>query len=239
MPPKKGGKGKDGPAKFADKENLARAETEVLALQRLLELRSFEVCACYAELMACVVDAMRMGMTMVFLDPLLSQAIEARRSERLWRERNDAFSGALEQQREDTLDITSDMVRQYKAMQESMGKKVADLEAKNKELREKLSQRDELISKLQVRLLTGLTTVLKWLQIDSMIRHMVLPNHHDELMMLLKPSQSEQDAVRKGAEVEVLEMQRKMEDMQINFSQMLKDTLDQMHSRLASRMADS
>lgn len=43
MPPKKGAKGKDGPAKFADKENLARAETEVLNLQRLLELRSYEV----------------------------------------------------------------------------------------------------------------------------------------------------------------------------------------------------
>ena len=45
MPPKaKGkGKGKDGPAKFADKENLARAETEVLSLQRLLELQSYEV----------------------------------------------------------------------------------------------------------------------------------------------------------------------------------------------------
>ena len=43
MPPKAKGKGKDGPAKFADKENLARAETEVLSLQRLLELRSFEV----------------------------------------------------------------------------------------------------------------------------------------------------------------------------------------------------
>lgn len=43
MPPKAKSKGKDGPAKFADKENLARAETEVLSLQRLLELRSFEV----------------------------------------------------------------------------------------------------------------------------------------------------------------------------------------------------
>ncbi len=42
MPPKAKGK-KDGPAKFADKENLARAETEVLSLQRLLELRSYEV----------------------------------------------------------------------------------------------------------------------------------------------------------------------------------------------------
>lgn len=45
MPPKKaGGKGKkDGAAKLADKENLARAETEILSLQRLLELRSHEV----------------------------------------------------------------------------------------------------------------------------------------------------------------------------------------------------
>lgn len=51
-------------------------------------------------------------------------------------------------------------------------------------------------------------------------------------------AQGEQDSVRKGAESEVLEMQRKMEDMQINFSQMLKDTLDQMHARLAKRMAE-
>ncbi len=45
------------------------------------------------------------------------QAVEARRSERLWRERVDAFSQALDKQKEDTLDITADMLRQYKAMQ--------------------------------------------------------------------------------------------------------------------------
>ena len=44
--------------------------------------------------------------------------------------------------------------------------------------------------------------------------------------------QSEQDAVRKGAESEVLEYQRKMEDMQLNFSQMLKDTLDKVRAIL-------
>jgi citrate synthase len=118
MPPKAKGK-KDGPAKFADKENLARAETEVLSLQRLLELRSFE-------------------------------AIESRRSERLWRERNEAFSTALQQQREDTLDITSDMVRQHKAMQEQLSKRVSDLEAQNKTLREALDEKDELINNLLV-----------------------------------------------------------------------------------------
>lgn len=44
MPPKKGKK--DVAAKLSDKENLARAETEILSLQRLLELRSHEVGVC-------------------------------------------------------------------------------------------------------------------------------------------------------------------------------------------------
>lgn len=45
MPPKKSGK--DGPAKLADKENLARAEAEILSLQHLLEQRSHEVRGLY------------------------------------------------------------------------------------------------------------------------------------------------------------------------------------------------
>jgi hypothetical protein len=49
--------------------------------------------------------------------PCCMQAVEARRSERLWRERMDAFNTALEGQRTDTVDITADMSRQYKAMQ--------------------------------------------------------------------------------------------------------------------------
>ena len=32
---------------------------------------------------------------------------------------------------------------------------------------------------------------------------------------------------------QVLEYQRKMQDMQIDFTQMLRDTLDKMHDRLA------
>lgn len=42
------------------------------------------------------------------------QALEARRSERNWRDRVGSYGVAIEQQREDTLDITSDMLRQYK-----------------------------------------------------------------------------------------------------------------------------
>ena len=42
MAPKAKG-AKASPAKFADKDNLARAETEILSLQQLLETRSHEV----------------------------------------------------------------------------------------------------------------------------------------------------------------------------------------------------
>ena len=35
--------------------------------------------------------------------------------------------------------------------------------------------------------------------------------------------------MRKNAEAEVLDYQRKMEDMQLNFSHMLKDTLDKVN----------
>ncbi|KAG1681039.1 hypothetical protein FOA52_009999 [Chlamydomonas sp. UWO 241] len=164
MPPKAKGK-KDGPAKFGDKENLSRAETEVLSLQRLLELRSFE-------------------------------ALEARRSERLWRERNEAFSSALDQHKENTLDITSDMVRQYKAMQETTSRRVQDLEATVSGLRETVADRDAEIERLK----------------------------------------GEQDAVRQACEAEVLEYQRKMEDMQGQFTQMLRETLEKMHEKLAKRI---
>ena len=50
MPPKKKG---DGMAKLADKDNLARAETEILSLQHLLELRSHEVGDIVAVRAAC------------------------------------------------------------------------------------------------------------------------------------------------------------------------------------------
>ncbi|GFH24099.1 uncharacterized protein HaLaN_21826 [Haematococcus lacustris] len=116
MPPKK--KGGTAPAKLADKENLVRAETEILALQRLLETRSHE-------------------------------AIEARRSERMWRKRMDAFTKALESQKEDTLDITADMLRQYKAMQEQLLRRIEELEGDNRGLKASLEERDQEIKKLQ------------------------------------------------------------------------------------------
>eukprot|EP00798_Chlamydomonas_sp_ICE-L_P031948 gene31948-17903_t len=146
---------KDGPAKQADKDNLSRAETEVVSLQRLLELRSHE-------------------------------ALEARRSERLWRERVEAFEGAVEQQKEDTLDITSDMMRQYKIMQDQMSKKIATLEAETRSLKQTFQDKDSEVAKLL----------------------------------------GERDGVKRACDNEVAEYQRRMEDMQVEFTQMLRETLD-------------
>uniref|UniRef100_A0A7S3QR46 Dynein regulatory complex protein 12 n=1 Tax=Dunaliella tertiolecta TaxID=3047 RepID=A0A7S3QR46_DUNTE len=161
MPPKAKGK-KDVAAKLSDRENLGRAETEILSLQRLLELRSHE-------------------------------AVEARRSERLWRERMEGFKGAYAKQEEDTSDIKADMFRQYKTMQEQLMKKIDDAEQENQVLRQAGEQKDKEIQQLQADL----------------------------------------RALRKNCDAEIMEMQRKMEDMQVDFTQMLRDTLDSMHKRLA------
>lgn len=67
----------------------------------------------------------------------------------MWRERMDAFQTAIEQQKEDTLDITADMMRQYKGMQEQLLKKVSDLEAENRQLKKVIDERDAEIVKLQ------------------------------------------------------------------------------------------
>jgi dynactin complex subunit len=123
------------------------------------------------------------------------QAVEARRSERLWRERMDAFATSLAQQKEDTLDITSDMLRQYKAMQEQLLKRVAELEADNAAHKQQLVERDAEVARLQ-----------------------------EELARM-----------RKGCDLELVEYQKRMEDMQLDFTSMLRSTLDQMHARLATR----
>ena len=67
----------------------------------------------------------------------------------MWRERMEAFSQAIEQQKEDTLDITSDMMRQYKGMQEQAIKKVSELEAENRQLKKTVEEKDAEIAKLQ------------------------------------------------------------------------------------------
>ena len=74
---------------------------------------------------------------------------QSRLSEKEWRERVDAFQVAMEQQRENTLDITSDMSRQYKAMQEQLIKRNDQLEKDCKHLTAEVKQKDEEIGELR------------------------------------------------------------------------------------------
>ncbi|KAG2455002.1 hypothetical protein HYH02_000827 [Chlamydomonas schloesseri] len=106
----------------------------------------------------------------------------------------EAFQTAIEQQKEDTLDITADMMRQYKGMQEQLLKKVADLEAENGQLKKTIEERDADIVKLQ----------------------------------------QEKEQNKKSSDTEILQYQHKMEEMQVEFAQMLRETLDRMHERLAN-----
>ncbi|GMH33515.1 hypothetical protein BSKO_01349 [Bryopsis sp. KO-2023] len=126
------------------------------------------------------------------------EALEARRSERQWRERGQAFSEVLESQKQETRDITSDMLRQYKAMQDKFVKKVSDLEEKNATLRSQLSVKDEEIQVVR----------------------------------------DEKDELKRKTDSEITEYRRKLSDMQHEFADMLKETLDKMHERLESANAD-
>ncbi|GFH21104.1 uncharacterized protein HaLaN_18344, partial [Haematococcus lacustris] len=85
------------------------------------------------------------------------------------------------------------MLRQYKAMQEQLLRRIEELEGDNRGLKASLEERDQEIKKLQ----------------------------------------EGQEAQRKACDAEVSAYQRKMEDMQVDFTQMLRDTLDKMQVRLS------
>mmetsp|Transcript_15794 Transcript_15794/g.44194 ORF Transcript_15794/g.44194 Transcript_15794/m.44194 type:complete len:174 (+) Transcript_15794:286-807(+) len=127
-----------------------------------------------------------------------AEALDARRRERTWRERMDAYGVAIEQQREDTLDITSDMLRQYKAMQDKMMRQIDELEASNSKLRDELKVKQETIGKLEGDL--------------------------------------EQERNDRAAEVN--QLNKTIEQMQGEFAEMLKDTLDKMYDKLDMADAD-
>jgi len=83
------------------------------------------------------------------LDVAAQEMQYSREHEREWRERLDAFGTAMETQREDTLDIMSDMSRQFKAMQEKHLHKIDSLEKQTKELQEQLAGKDDEIARLR------------------------------------------------------------------------------------------
>ncbi len=279
MPPKKAGK-KDGAAKLADKENLGRAEAEVLSLQRLLELRSFEASVfCSRWRLAAQCRGRVRGWSTLDLDrageaqqaergPQVEsvcssavvlccvQAVEARRSEKLWRERMDAFGQALEKQKEDTLDITADMVRQYKAMQVLVvpahwrarwvprtrlrtpahqasrlvhagatvekgggageGQRPAAANRGGEAGRDRPAQRGRHRAQKGVRRRGALLRDVEWVSAGGGA-----------------PTTVQGCCCSTPCPAQVLEYQRRMEEMQLDFTQMLRDTLDKMHDRLA------
>ena len=55
------------------------------------------------------------------LDVKEHEALSARRAERDWRTKLEQYGNQMTQQKEDTLDITADMSRQYKTMQNRQG----------------------------------------------------------------------------------------------------------------------
>ena len=77
-----------------------------------------------------------------------TEAVMARASEREWRQRMHAYGLAVEQQRENTLDITSDLSRQYKAMQEQSLRRIDELEQRNRSLEEAVAGKQALLDAL-------------------------------------------------------------------------------------------
>eukprot|EP00227_Mantoniella_beaufortii_P017307 CAMPEP_0197575222 /NCGR_PEP_ID=MMETSP1326-20131121/689_1 /TAXON_ID=1155430 /ORGANISM="Genus nov. species nov., Strain RCC2288" /LENGTH=173 /DNA_ID=CAMNT_0043137951 /DNA_START=134 /DNA_END=655 /DNA_ORIENTATION=+ len=73
------------------------------------------------------------------------ETVVARRAERDWRGKLDAFSDQLTQQREDTLDITADVTRQYKTMQDRLLTQIESLERDKHELGAMCKEKDQVI----------------------------------------------------------------------------------------------
>eukprot|EP00899_Mesostigma_viride_P018285 jgi/Mesvir1/26458/Mv16133-RA.1 len=122
------------------------------------------------------------------------EVMRARTEEKEWREKVRAMHSLLDEQKEGTLDITTDMSRQYKSMQEQLIRRIDELEEKNAVLKEQLD--------------------LKQLTID-------------ELLM-------EKDNMNVAHERTVGELRSKMEEMAQEFSDMLKETLDNMTARVVN-----
>mmetsp|Transcript_4043 Transcript_4043/g.14134 ORF Transcript_4043/g.14134 Transcript_4043/m.14134 type:complete len:169 (-) Transcript_4043:112-618(-) len=116
----------------------------------------------------------------------------ARQTEREWRFRVDEFSNALEQQRENTLDVASDMSRQYKAMQEKLLQQIDGMEVEQERLRGEIAERDRRAEEQRLR-------------------------YEQELS---------------AKEAKILELQQRLSDVAVEFSGMLKETLERVGKTL-------
>lgn len=81
------------------------------------------------------------------LDVKEHEALSARRAERDWRTSLEQFGNQMSQQKEDTLDITADMSRQYKTMQHRLLTQMETLEREKHELSALCKEKDEAIER--------------------------------------------------------------------------------------------
>lgn len=81
------------------------------------------------------------------LDVKEHEALSARRAERDWRTSLEQFGNQMSQQKEDTLDITADMSRQYKTMQHRLLTQMETLEREKHELGALCKEKDEAIER--------------------------------------------------------------------------------------------
>lgn len=81
------------------------------------------------------------------LDIKEHEAFSARRAERDWRTKLEHYGDQMAQQKEDTLDITADMSRQYKTMQHRLLTQIETLEKDKHELTTLCKEKDETIQR--------------------------------------------------------------------------------------------
>lgn len=81
---------------------------------------------------------------------LPAQTAEAKKNERIWRLKAEQLSKQLENQQEDSKDITADLKRQLKVLEEQSGSRVSELEKENKDLRKQLEEMTRECQRLKV-----------------------------------------------------------------------------------------
>ncbi|DBB10812.1 TPA: hypothetical protein ACH3X3_007290 [Trebouxia sp. C0006] len=124
MPPKQ--KGKSGPKKKGAKDGPVKLDDKDLLRRAEIDI------ACLQSL----------------LEVKSQEALTSRQHEQDWREKAAMLQVSLENQRVDLLDITSNMQRQYKEMQDQLLKRGAATEAQARVLSAQLTSKDAEIAQL-------------------------------------------------------------------------------------------
>eukprot|EP00294_Goniomonas_avonlea_P000008 CAMPEP_0114557548 /NCGR_PEP_ID=MMETSP0114-20121206/9890_1 /TAXON_ID=31324 /ORGANISM="Goniomonas sp, Strain m" /LENGTH=203 /DNA_ID=CAMNT_0001742845 /DNA_START=34 /DNA_END=645 /DNA_ORIENTATION=+ len=180
MPPKKGKKGDKGKGKGKGKKG-EKEEGVEFTPEELLAKAKLRIEALERELVA---RAEAMNRAVAAQNELRQRVVD--------------FHEDFEREKKDTLAITSDMTRQYKAMQEELLRRISVLENTIHE------QKDQLEAAHQ--------------------QNEDLRKAKDQVILL-------KDAT-------IAELKQKMEDMAVEFGDMLRETLDKMTERIEATSSD-